>query len=145
MNEVLKDLVVFGATWCNQCKDVKAMLEGQGTEFTYLDVDSPAGKALAQDYAVRGLPQGFYNGERVFLNVPQARGWLNRNGANIPKGAEDDVRPMGYPNMFDAPPGVIEALAQARKVPREGDGRAPQPMRPAAPQIFFADEAHDGL
>jgi len=48
--------VLLGATWCGPCKGVKMFLDNRGIEYDYVDVDTEAGLALAQDWGVRNVP-----------------------------------------------------------------------------------------
>lgn len=81
MYNITKDLVIFGADWCNECKSVKKLLDEKGQGYTYIDVDSPAGLELAKQEAIRNLPYGLYNGKFVIRNVATAKEFLLRNGS----------------------------------------------------------------
>ena len=44
------DITVYGAAWCNDCRRSKALLEREGVDYRWIDVDadeSAATKALA--------------------------------------------------------------------------------------------------
>lgn len=108
MQEEMKDLVVFGAEWCNSCKAVKKMLDAEGCEYTYMDVDHPAAKALAKEGDVRGLPSAFWKGNPAFSNVPGCRSWLQRRGST-------KVEPAPHLEPFQAnPEGLAQLLEAAR-------------------------------
>lgn len=94
MNEILKDLIVFGASWCVNCGATKQFLDAQGQEYTYVDVDSAAGKALAQEYSVRSLPWGQYQGRRVFTSADACRRWLA-------SASEQEMPPLETQGGFD--------------------------------------------
>ena len=106
MNEILKDLVVFGASWCVNCGATKQFLDAQGQEYTYVDVDSAAGKSLAQEYSVRSLPWGQYQGRRVFTSPEACRRWLASE-------SEQEMPPLETQGGFD--PEAYESRAEMSK------------------------------
>lgn len=73
MNE---EIMLFGAAWCNDCKTAKKMLDEKGLAYTYIDVDTPAGRAMAEDYKARGLPLGILNGYPIFNNSAGLKRYL---------------------------------------------------------------------
>lgn len=92
MKELLTNTVVIGASWCNSCKAIKELLETQGTEFSYVDVDTKEGAVFAEQEAVRGVPVVYYNGQLIARTVPQMRNWLLMHKAEgLP---EVEVAPM---------------------------------------------------
>lgn len=104
MQEAMSGLTVFGAEWCNSCKTVKKMLDAEGVNYTYLDVDSPAAVALAKVGDVRGLPHAVHNGIVAFTSIPGCRNWLARNGSKR-------VEAPKAPPVFEAPiPGLVDIL-----------------------------------
>lgn len=117
MDDKLVDLTVFGASWCHNCKTVKQLLDDEGTAFAYIDVDSPAGKAMAQDFNVRGLPQAFYKGDRAFASVAQCKDWLRRNGSDKhprPEMRGYEPRPAGLADLLGVGRDGIEEDQVAR-------------------------------
>ena len=48
--------VLLGATWCGPCKQVKTFLAVSGVDFTYMDVGTEEGQALAKKQGVRSVP-----------------------------------------------------------------------------------------
>ena len=121
MEDILKDVVVFGAAWCATCKVVKKMLEDQGTEFTYIDVDTGAGAALAKDWSVRGLPQGYHNGQPAFGTVSQARNFLKRHGAEVAPVVNENVEGLEalLGDQLAQPEPVQERIRQWLAQPQE--------------------------
>lgn len=60
LRSVLPVLVDFGAEWCAPCKAIEPILDEVAAEYrttlTVVRVDMDANLALAQRYAVRGMP-----------------------------------------------------------------------------------------
>ena len=133
MEDILKDVVVFGAAWCATCKVVKKMLEDQGTEFTYIDVDTGAGAALAKDWSVRGLPQGYHNGQLVFGTVTQARNFLKRHGAEVAPVVNENIAGLQALMQEGERYAIVDELQQPEL--------APERVR----QFFFGDPDLDML
>lgn len=63
--EFLKNVVVFGAQWCNDCKALKRRLEKFGNDFTYIDVDTDTGRKLSEEAQIRNLPGVYVNGTQI--------------------------------------------------------------------------------
>lgn len=57
--------ILLGATWCGPCKGVKMFLDNRGIDYDYVDVDTEAGLALAQDWGVRNVPSMSIDGTIV--------------------------------------------------------------------------------
>lgn len=48
-------VTIIGASWCTPCQSAKKLCEQSGTPYTYLDVDDPAQRRIAQQqYGFRG-------------------------------------------------------------------------------------------
>lgn len=116
MQEAMSGLTVFGADWCNPCKTVKKLLDAEGVPYTYLDVDSPAAKALAKAGDVRGLPYAVHNGIVAFTSVGGCKHWLHKQGSKKVE-APKPFNPFG-----DAPPGIADLLRAA------AEGVNPEPV-----------------
>lgn len=43
----MADLTMYGAGWCSDCRRSKALLDGLGVEYTYVDVEESAEAADA--------------------------------------------------------------------------------------------------
>jgi len=57
--------VLIGATWCGPCKRVKNFLDNKGVDYTYIDIDTDEGLALAKDWSVRSVPSMSVDGKVV--------------------------------------------------------------------------------
>ena len=57
--------VLIGATWCAPCKRVRNFLDNRGVDYTYVDIDTDEGMALAKDWAVRAVPSMSISGNIV--------------------------------------------------------------------------------
>lgn len=78
-------LTVFGAPWCKDCESLKKMLEEQAVNFTYVNIDSAAGKELTKEIALRSIPAGYENGGNVFNGMNQARTWFKAYQFKVPE------------------------------------------------------------
>ncbi len=58
-----KNRTLIGATWCGPCKRVKSFLDDKEISYTYLDIDTEEGLALAKEWAVRSVPSMSIDGE----------------------------------------------------------------------------------
>lgn len=63
--EFLKNVIVFGAQWCNDCKALKRRIEKFGNDFTYIDVDTDTGRKLSEEAQIRNLPGVYVNGTQI--------------------------------------------------------------------------------
>lgn len=119
MYDITKDLVIFGADWCNECKSVKKLLDEKGQGYAYIDVDSPAGLELAKQEEIRNLPYGLYNGKFVIRNVATAKEFLLRYGSQDAELlAEKEAQRVKMREILDrvgADRAELEAQAQKRK------------------------------
>ena len=52
-------VVVFSATWCSPCKDLKERIRKAGVPFRVVDVDAPEGERLSNKLGVRSIPAVF--------------------------------------------------------------------------------------
>ena len=50
----MKELLVFGSSWCSSCQNLKKMLQSNGISYTEIDID--VNPEMAQEYSVRSLP-----------------------------------------------------------------------------------------
>ena len=50
----MKELLVFGSSWCSSCQNLKKMLQSNGISYTEIDID--VNPEMAQEYGVRSLP-----------------------------------------------------------------------------------------
>ena len=120
MNE---EIMLFGAAWCNDCKTAKKMLDEKGIAYTYIDVDTPAGRALAEDYQARGLPLGILNGYPIFNNSAGLKRYL-ANEEFLKKREEREEReeqdmPEEDGNHERFVHGIADLLArEAKPIPR---------------------------
>ena len=57
--------VLIGATWCAPCKRVKNFLDNKSIDYTYVDIDTDEGLALAKDWSVRSVPSMSIGGKVV--------------------------------------------------------------------------------
>lgn len=74
---------VYGAQWCGPCKVVQRFLRGQAVPFTYVDIDTEAGRrayaAVSPDGG--GIPLVVIAGERIRgANLSLIRSVLQRRG-----------------------------------------------------------------
>lgn len=53
------ELIVYGATWCGDCRRTKRLLDGQGISYTWIDLDEqPEALALVEriNNGMRSIP-----------------------------------------------------------------------------------------
>lgn len=110
-------LTVFGAPWCKDCESLKKMLEEQAVNFTYVNIDSAAGKELTKEIHLRSIPAGYENGGNVFNGMNQARTWFRAYQFKVPekKGAE---APQVIDDHIDADIADMLAAPRLRVQPR---------------------------
>ena len=137
MNE---EIMLFGAEWCNDCKTAKKMLEEKGLAYTYIDVDTPAGRAMAEDYKARGLPLGILNGYSIFSNSAGLKRYLDtveslKKRAALAEREEQDM-PEEDGNHERIVHGIADLLAREAK---------PIPRRMADLRYDFEVDARDPL
>lgn len=58
-------MTIYGAEWCAQCKNAKAMLEAKGVSIEYLDVDDEAVGERFSSFGLTSLPQIFSGDEYI--------------------------------------------------------------------------------
>jgi glutaredoxin len=47
---------LYGASWCQGCKQQKAIFDNMNLAYEYIDIDTPEGSAKAASNRVRSLP-----------------------------------------------------------------------------------------
>ena len=57
--------VLIGATWCAPCKRVRNFLDNRGVDYTYVDIETAEGMALARGWGVRAVPSMSISGNIV--------------------------------------------------------------------------------
>ena len=137
MNE---EIMLFGAAWCNDCKTAKKMLDEKGLAYTYIDVDTPAGRALAEDYKARGLPLGILNGYPIFINSAGLKRYLANEEFLKKRAAREEREEQDMPeedgNHERIVHGIADLLARESK---------PIPRRMADLRYDFEVDARDPL
>jgi len=59
---------IYGAEWCNYCKQAVSLCEANSVEFDYIDIDDSANMRLLEERLgtkVRSVPQIFKDGEVI--------------------------------------------------------------------------------
>lgn len=58
-------MILFTASWCVQCRNVKQTLDGKSIAYETIDVDTPDGMELAAKYSIRSLPSALIDDKIV--------------------------------------------------------------------------------
>lgn len=58
-------MILFTASWCGTCRNVKKTLDTKGCVYETVDVDSESGMELAAKYCIRSLPSALIDGNVI--------------------------------------------------------------------------------
>lgn len=58
-------MIIFTASWCGACRNVKKTLDAKGCVYETVDVDSDFGMELAAKYSIRSLPSALIDDKIV--------------------------------------------------------------------------------
>ena len=58
-------MIIFTASWCGACRNVKKTLDSKSIVYETTDIDSPEGMELAAKYSIRSLPSALINDKIV--------------------------------------------------------------------------------
>lgn len=58
-------MILFTASWCGQCSNVKKTLDAKGIAYETIDVDSESGMELAAKHSIRSLPSALIDGNVI--------------------------------------------------------------------------------
>lgn len=58
-------MILFTASWCSQCSNVKKTLDARGCVYETVDVDSSDGMELAAKHCIRSLPSALIDGNVI--------------------------------------------------------------------------------
>ncbi len=78
----MKKVTLIHASWCHVCPAARKLwnelLEEHEFEYEEVDVDSPRGKELTEQYSIMGVPTTLVDGEVAFIGVPSREGAIKR-------------------------------------------------------------------
>ena len=58
-------MILFTASWCSGCSNVKKTLDSKSIAYETIDVDTEEGMELAAKYSIRSLPSALINDKIV--------------------------------------------------------------------------------
>ena len=58
-------MILFTASWCSGCRNVKQTLDSKSIAYETVDVDTPEGMELAAKYSIRSLPSALIDDKIV--------------------------------------------------------------------------------